>query len=140
MRTISKADMERKSRGAILTIFAICLGLMAVSNFLKPLKLSHSAGFVFFGIKLSGIANAIVGPIFGVILAVLVYGIFAMRRFALPLAWFYAGYVILNTLLFTLRHGITNVSLPLWILFVLVAVGVSSGTPIILTQRRAELV
>jgi hypothetical protein len=43
-------------------------------------------------------------------------------------------------LLFTLRYGIRNVPLPLWILFVLVAVGVSSGTPIILTQRRAELV
>jgi len=134
--------MERKSRGAILTIFAICLGLMAVSNFLKPLKLSHSAGFVFFGIKLSGIANAIVGPIFGVILAVLVYGIFAMRRFALPLAWFYAGYVILNLLLFTLRTFGTPDMPPLgfWMLYILVAVGVSSGTPIILTQRRAELV
>ena len=132
------ADVERKSRGATLTIFAACLGLMAVSNFLKPLKLSSSAGFVFFGIKLSGIANDIVGPIFGVILAVLAYGIFTMRRFALPLAWFYAGYVILNTLLFTLRYGIRNVPL-LWLLFVLVAVGVSSGTAIVLTQRKAEL-
>jgi hypothetical protein len=27
----------------------------------------------------------------------------------------------------------------LWMLFVLVAVGVSSGTPIILVQRKAEL-
>ena len=52
-------DMERKSRGTLLTIFAICLGFMAVSNFLKPLKLTHSAGFVFFGIKLSEIANGI---------------------------------------------------------------------------------
>jgi hypothetical protein len=133
------ADVERKSRGATLTIFAACLGLMAVSNFLKPLKLSSSAGFVFFGIKLSGIANDIVGPIFGVILAVLAYGIFTMRRFALPLAWFYAGYVILNTLLFTLRYGIRNVTPLLWLLFVLVAVGVSSGTAIVLTQRKAEL-
>jgi hypothetical protein len=133
------AVMERQSRGAMLTIFAACLGLMAVSNFLKPLKLSSSAGFVFFGIKLSGIANDIVGPIFGVILAVLAYGIFTLRRFALPLAWFYAGYVILNTLLFTLRYGIRNVPPLLWLLFVLVAVGVSSGTAVVLTQRRAEL-
>jgi hypothetical protein len=62
-----------------------------------------------------------------------------MRRFALPLAWFYAGYVILNTLLFTLRYGIRNVPPLLWLLFVLVAVGVSSGTAIVLTQRKAEL-
>ena len=133
------ADVERKSRGAMLTVFAICLGLMAVSNFLKPLKLGSRAGFVFFGIKLSGTANDIGGPIFGVILAVLAYGIFTMRRFALPLAWFYAGYVILNTLLFTLRYGIVNVPLALWILFLVVAIGVSSGTPILLTQHKAEL-
>ncbi len=133
------AVMERKSRGAILTVFAICLGVMAVSNFLKPLKLGSRAGFVFFGIKLSGIANDIVGPIFGVILAVLAYAIFTMRRFALPLAWFYAGYVILNTLLFTLRYGLRDVPPLLWLLFVLVAVGVSSGTATVLTQRKADL-
>jgi hypothetical protein len=134
------ADMERKTRGVVLTIFAICLGLMAVSNFLKPLKLGSHAGFVFFGMKLSRLANTIVGPIFGVILAALAYGIFTMRRFALPLAWVYAGYVILNTSLFTLRtYGISKMPL-LWILFVLVAVGVSSGTTILLTQRKAELV
>jgi hypothetical protein len=131
--------MERKSRGTLLTVFAISLGLMAVSNFLKPLKLGSHAGFVFFGIKLSGIANTVVAPIFGLMLAALAYGIWTMRRFALPLACLYAGYVILNVLLFTLRtYGISNMPL-LWILFVLVAVGVSSGTPIVLTQRKAEL-
>ncbi len=131
--------MERKSRGTLLTVFAICLGLMAVSNFLKPLKLGSHAGFVFFGLKLSGIANTVVAPIFGLMLAALAYGIWTMRRFALPLACLYAGYVILNVLLFTLRtYGISNMPL-LWILFVLVAVGVSSGTPIVLTQRKAEL-
>jgi hypothetical protein len=35
--------MQRKSRGVMLTIFAICLGLMAGSNFLKPLKLGPHA-------------------------------------------------------------------------------------------------
>jgi hypothetical protein len=132
--------MERKSRGAMLTIFAICLGLMAVSNFLKPLKLGSHAGFVFFGIKLSGAANAIVAPIFGLMLAILAYGIFTMRRFALPLACFYAAYVILNVLLFTLRtYGISSLPPLLWMLFIVVAVGVSSGTAIILNQRKAEL-
>jgi len=124
----------------MLTIFAICLGLMAVSNFLKPLKLGSHAGFVFFGIKLSGPANAIVAPIFGLMLAILAYGIFTMRRFALPLACFYAGYVILNVLLFTLRtYGISSLPPLLWMLFIVVAVGVSSGTAIILNQRKAEL-
>lgn len=124
----------------MLTIFAICLGLMAVSNFLKSLKVGPHTGFVLLGMKLSGIANTIVAPIFGVMLAVLAYGIFTMRRFALPLAYFYAGYVILNVLLFTLRtYGISTMPPPLWMLFALVAVGVSSAIAIMLTQRKAEL-
>jgi hypothetical protein len=89
---------------------------------------------------LSGAANAIVAPIFGLMLAILAYGIFTMRRFALPLACFYAGYVILNVLLFTLRtYGISSLPPLLWMLFIAVAVGVSSGTAIILNQRKAEL-
>jgi hypothetical protein len=35
--------MQRKSRGVMLTIFAICLGLMAVAKFLKPLKVGPQA-------------------------------------------------------------------------------------------------
>ena len=47
------ADGERKGRGAILTIFAISLALMAISNFSKPLKMRPDVGFVFLGMKLS---------------------------------------------------------------------------------------
>jgi hypothetical protein len=133
--------MERKSRGALLTILAIGLALMALSDFSKPLKMSPSVGFVFLGMKLSGIANALVAPIFGAMLAALAYGIFTMRRFALPLAYFYAGYVILNLMLFTLRnYGTSNMPpLGFWMLYILVAVGVSSGAAVMLTQRKAEL-
>lgn len=90
--------------------------------------------------KLSGIANTIVAPMFGVMLAVLAYGMLTMRRFALPLAYFYAGYLILNVLLFTLRaYGISIMPPPLWMLFALVEIGVSSAIAIMLTQRKAEL-
>ena len=124
-----------------MTILAIGLALMALSDFSKPLKMSPSVGFVFLGMKLSGIANALVAPIFGAMLAALAYGIFTMRRFALPLAYFYAGYVILNLMLFTLRnYGTSNMPpLGFWMLYILVAVGVSSGAAVMLTQRKAEL-
>ena len=131
----------QKNRGVLLTIFAIAFALMAVSNFSKPLKMSPNVGFVFFGYKLSGIANTIVAPIFGLILALYAYGIFAMRRFALPLAHFYATYVILNTLMFTIRSWGTPAMppLPFWIGYVIIGAGVPIWSAIILTQRKAEL-
>jgi len=66
--------MERKmsspsskpSRGAVLTVFAILFVVLAISNFSKPFHLDSRAGFVFFGVKTSGIANDILGPAFGV--------------------------------------------------------------------------
>jgi hypothetical protein len=131
----------QKKRGAVLTIFAIAFALMALSNFMKPLKMSPNVGFVFFGYKLSGIANDIVGPIFGIILALYAYGIWTMRRFALPLAHFYATYVILNTLMFTLRNWGTAVMPPLWqwVTYVAIGAGVPLASAFILTQRKAEL-
>ncbi len=133
--------MEQKNRGALLTIFAIALGLMAVSNFSKPFKMSPNVGFVFFGTKLSGMANTIVAPLFGILLAVLAYGIWTMKRFAIPIAHFYATYVIINLLLFSLRSYGTPAMPPLgfWIIYIAVAVGVSLGAAVILSQRKAEL-
>jgi hypothetical protein len=133
--------MARK-RGVLLTIFAIGLGLMAVSNFSKPFKMSPNVGFVFLGMKLSGIANTVIAPLFGILLAALAYGIWTMRKFALPIAYFYAAYVILNLFLFTVR-SYESTGLPpwaAWIAYSIVAVGFSSGTAILLTQRKAELV
>ncbi len=132
--------MQRR-RGVLLTIFAICFALMAFSNFTKPFKMSPNVGFVFFGVKLSGIANTIVAPIFGIMLAALSYGIFTMKRFALPIAHFYATYVILNLILFTMRMRGTPGMPPVgpWIVYIAIAVGVSMGAAIILTQRKAEL-
>ena len=129
----------QKNRGALLTIFAIGFALMAISNFSKPFKMSPNVGFVFFGYKLTGIGNTIVGPIFGIILAVYAYGIWTLRRFALPLGHFYATYVILNLLMFTIRNHSEMPPLLGWIAYIIVAVGFSLGAALILTQRKSEL-
>ncbi len=130
--------IERKSRGAVLTIIAIGLALMAISNLSKPLKMSPNVGFVFLGTKLSGVPNMIVAPMFGVLLAVLAYGIWAMKRFALPIAYFYAAYVIVNLMLFTAYTYRTSDMPPLgfWIIYIAVAVGVSSEAAILLTSPQ----
>jgi len=135
--------VPNKSRGATLTILAILLALMAVSDFLKPFSHNPGVGFVFFGARLSGAANMIVAPIFGTMLAVYVYGILAMRKFALPLGMFYAAYVIVNMPLFILRyHGTPEMQEHSWAYLVpypFVAIGVSSGAAWMLNRRKADL-
>jgi len=135
--------MAQKSRGATLTIFAMLLALMAISDFGKPFAHNPGVGFVFFGTRLSGLSNAIVAPIFGIMLAVYAYGILAMRKFALPLGIFYAAYVILNMPLFILRyHGTAVMQEHSWAYLVpypFVAIGVSSGAAWLLYRRKADL-
>ena len=132
--------MSEAKRGTALTVFAVLFGLLAVSNLLKPLQLTSSAGFVFFGRRLDGAANMILGPLFGVLLAVYAYGIWNMRRFAMPIAHAYATYVILNLILFTFQvpEGYT-LPVAFMAVYAVVAVGVSLGSAILLTQRKAEL-
>ncbi len=135
--------MAEKSRGVTLTVFALLLALMAVSNFLKPFSHNPGVGFVFFGTRLSGLPNMIVAPIFGIMLAVYAYGIFAMRKFALPIGIFYAAYVIINMPLFILTyHGSPVMQEHSWAYLVpypFVAIGVSSGAAVLLYFRKADL-
>ena len=64
-----------------------------------------------------------------------------MRKFAMPIAHFYATYVVLNLLLFTINNRGTARLPPLagWIAYVVVAVGVSLGAAVMLTHRRSDL-
>lgn len=129
------------SRGRALTIFAILFGVLAISNLLKPLQLGAETGFVLFGRRLSGAANAVAGPLFGLVLAAYAYGIWNMRRWALPLSYVYATYVVVNLVLFTLRtparEGVGYLIFGL--VYMMVAIGVSAGAAYLLTQRKAEL-
>ena len=130
---------EKSERGPILTTFAVLFAIMAVSNLTKPLRLFENAGFVFFGTKLTGIANLIVGPLFGIMLAAYAFGIWNMRRFALPIAQIYAAYVVANIVMFTVKHQAPGG--PGWgaFVYISVAVGVSAGSAMLLTRRKAEL-
>jgi len=137
--------MASEERGPALTAFAILFGMLAVSNFLKPLQLGgpQHTGFVFFGHRTSGTFNAILGPLFGIYLLVYALGIWRLRRFALPMSYAYAAYVIVNLIAFTVR-GEGQAS-PGWgssffgIFYALVAVGVSGGAALVLSRRKAAL-
>src|SRR5262245_44211851 len=95
---------DGKGRDRFLTILAILMGMLALSNFAKPIAQATdpggNAGFVFFGHRLHGMANEIIGPLFGLLLAAYAYGVWTMKRWVVPLAVAYAAYVVVNLALF----------------------------------------
>ena len=126
----------------MFTIFTVLFSLLAVSNLLKPFRLgSDETGFVLLGERLSGMANTIVGPLFGLFLALYAFAIWKRKPFAIPLDHAYATYVILNLILFQVK----NVTPPgsgyviFGIIYALIAVGVSLGAAIFLTRNKMLL-
>src|SRR5579863_5296175 len=97
--------MAEKSRGTTLTIFALLFVLLAISDFAKPLSHSPGVGFVFMGVTQSGTPNDIMGPLFGICLLAYAYGIWTMRRYALPVAYIYTAWVIVNLVLFSMKNS-----------------------------------
>ena len=130
-----------ESRGAVLTTLAVLMGLIAVSNFMKPVAQAMSApatvGFMFFGHRLHGLSNAVVGPLFGVLLATYAYGAWNRRRWVAPLAVGYAIYVILNLILFTMNLPAgENYGLAFGVIYSAVAIGVSGGAIYLVRNRH----
>ena len=126
----------------MFTIFTVLFSLLAVSNLLKPFRLgSDETGFVLLGERLSGMASTIVGPLFGLFLALYAFAIWKRKRFAIPLGHAYATYVILNLILFQVKNvtppGIRYVIFG--IIYSLIAVGVSLGAAIFLTRNKMLL-
>ena len=132
--------MAGKSRGVTLTIFALLFGLLAISDFLKPVLAGPGVGFVYLGHRLTGTANAIMGPLFGICLLIYAYGIWTMRRFALPVAYIYTAWVIVNGVLFSMKNrSEPHPSLASAILYSAIGIGVPLATAIVLSRRQAEL-
>ena len=129
---------EETTRGPVLTTFAILFVLLALSNLSKPLSAGR-AGFVFFGTKTAGAANAVLGPAFGIFLLIYAAGIWQQRRWAVPMAWAYAAYVPINLILFTLKTPQRWQSPLFGLAYAAIALGVSLGSAILLTRRRAQL-
>ncbi len=136
--------MNNPDRGSRLTVLALLFGLLAVSDLAKPLEASLGGGlrpgFVLFGHRLSGTANAVVGPLFGLYLLVYAAGIWRVRRWALPMGVVYAAYVIVHLILFTLRDPEPMREGVLFgAIYALVAIGVSWGAVWLLSQQRDVL-
>ncbi len=134
--------MANSRRGGGLTALAILFAILAVSDILKPLHLEGpTTGLVFFGKRLSGTPNAILGPILGIILLSYAAGIWRMHRYAMYLGYAYAIYVTINLVLFSARNppAASQGEMIFGIVYIVLAVALSWGTAILLSLRKADL-
>ena len=124
-------NRQATSRDRVLTTLAVLMGIMATSNLWKPIAQTmspeSSAGFVFFGNRLHGVANAIIGPLFGCLLAAYAYGVWTMRRWAVPIGLAYAAYVPVNLVLFAMNPPPGSGGAVFGAVYAIVAIGVSGG-------------
>jgi hypothetical protein len=128
-------------RGRALTLLAVALVLLAVSDLLKPLRLEGAdTGLVFLGRRLDAATSAIVGPIVSLFLLAYAAGIWGLRTWAVPMAWAYAAYVTSNVLLFPFRTPQPpEAGLGYWVfgvVYTVLAIGGSIGAAVLLTRRR----
>jgi len=136
--------MAKRDRGPLLTVLGLLFCLLGLSNITKPLQEAFGSGlrpgFVLFGHRLSGTANAVVGPLFGLYLLTYAAGIWRMRRWVLPVAVGYASYVTANLILFMVRDpDPMREGLLFGVVYAVVALGVSWGAVVVLSQRRDVL-
>jgi hypothetical protein len=93
-----------RERGRFLTVMAIGLGLLAVSNFTKGFQYLGNpevGGIVTFGVRAASFpSNLLVGSLMGVVLAAYAYGLWTLRAWVVPLSVAYAFYVPTNLVLF----------------------------------------
>jgi len=126
----------------MLTTLAVLFAILASTDILKPLHLEGpTTGLVFFGERLSGTPNAILGPILGIILLSYAAGIWRMRRYAMYLGYAYAIYVTINLVLFSARNPppASQGEMIFGIVYIILALALSWGTAILLSRRKADL-
>jgi hypothetical protein len=135
--------MEAESkRGAALTGFAVLFVLLAIEDILKPFRLEGpTTGLVFFGTRLSGTADAIMGPLFGIFLLVYAAGIWRMRRYVLYIAYGYATYVVINLVLASAKNPAptTRAEVIFDVVYSVLAIVLSWTAAILVGRRRAAL-
>jgi hypothetical protein len=134
--------MANSRRSGALTILAILFAILAVTDILKPFHLEGATtGLVFFGKRLSGTPDAILGPILGIILLIYAAGIWRMRRYALYLGYAYAIYVTVNLVLFSVRNPppASRGEMIFGLAYIVFALAFSWGTAVLLSRHKAEL-
>ena len=134
--------MANSKRSGPLTVLAILFAILALTDILKPFHLEGpTTGLVFFGKRLSGTPDAILGPLLGFFLLTYAVGIWRMRRYALGLSFAYAIYVTINLILFSARNPppTSRGEMIFGIVYIILALAFSWGTVVLLNRSKADL-
>jgi tryptophan-rich sensory protein len=134
--------MAESKRSGLLTLFAVLFLLAAIEDLLKPFRLEGpTTGLVFFGARLSGVANAVIGPLVGVFLLIYAAGIWRMRRYAVYLAYGYSIYVAINLVLFTTTNPPpkSQGEIVFGIVYTILALAITWSSAIVLRRNMAQL-
>lgn len=131
-------------RGVFLTVMAVLIALLALSNFTKALQYLRNPthlGLVVFGVRFETVgSNAVLGPLFGAILAAYAYGLWQLKRWVLPLSVVYAFYVPVNLVLFWFLHqDLQRPPVPGIVGYLAVALTGSVGTALYLAYHHDRL-
>jgi hypothetical protein len=141
--TQAGAPTTAARRDIFLSIMAVLLGILAISDFTKALQHMRDPshlGLVIFGIRVETVgANLVAGPIFGLLLATYAYGIWTRKRWALGLGIAYAFYVPFNLVLFWFMHLDPRPPVGFIVFYLFVSLTGSVGTALYLAYHREQL-
>lgn len=143
----------RNKRGGFLTVMAVLLALAMVVDVLKALSKPlppgskvaglqmPPSGIVVLGVRHTGAGSTILALLVAAVLFFYAVGIWRMKRYALPVAWLYAAYAIINVTLFTIRNPAppTPGTTIFAVVYLVGAIILTLGTAIALTRRRGDL-
>lgn len=136
--------VKANRRGVFLTVMAVLLAVLAVSDFTKALQHLHDPhrlGIVIFGARFESVAsNLILGPLMGLVLAAYAYGLWTLRSWVVPLSIAYAFYVPVNLVLFWyFQTGPEVPPVSFILIYLAVAFTGSIGTALYLGYHRDKL-
>lgn len=135
---------SRRERGAFLTVMAVLLGILTISNLTKALQYVNDpkvGGIVIFGVKHEGVVpNLVLGPLMALVVGAYAYGLWTLRRWVGPLSVAYAFYVPLNLVLFWyFQTGADVPPLGFMLSYLAVAFTGSIGTALYLARHHEKL-
>jgi hypothetical protein len=132
------ADTAQDRERLALRVIAVLVALRSLSNLFKPF--GTGSGLVFLGTLLKGPVMYVLAPLLGVYMIVWAYGLWHERRFALPMGIAYAIFVAINILRFPVAEGLPDgVTMPMYAVYGIVAVGFPLVAVWLLAKRRARL-
>jgi hypothetical protein len=131
-------------RGPFLTVMAVLIGVLAVSNCTKAFQFLRDPGhlgIVIFGVRFESVpSNLLLGPLMGAVLAAYSYGLWKLRPWVAPLSIAYAFYVPVNLVLFWYFQTVPEIPpLSFMLIYLAVAFTGSIGTALYLAYHRDKL-